>query len=103
MAEVSPSWTPWVAIRAQLSFSSLNISHLCLVFSLYLSASSLFALEAGLQYPAIDSQWEKTKVQLCGLGIPLSIGDACFLPRQATPTFSVFLKQENTIFNGFVS
>lgn len=42
------------------------------------------------------------KVHLCGLGIPLSRGDTCFLPSQATTMVSALLKQENTVFNGLV-
>lgn len=43
------------------------------------------------------------KVHLCGLGIPLSRGDTCFLPRQATTAVSALLKQENVICNGLVT
>lgn len=53
-------------------------------------------------YTVTVYQGEKMKVHLCGLGIPLSRGDTCFLPRQATTRVSTFLKQENIICNGLV-
>lgn len=42
------------------------------------------------------------KVHLCGLGIPLTRGDTCFLSRQVNTTARALLKQENTVINGAV-
>jgi len=74
--------------------------------SRHLGASPIpFAVEAALRCVQLQtlSRREKMKVPLCGLGIPLSRGDTCFLPYQATTTVSVLLKQENTVFNGLTT
>lgn len=89
--------------------SHVNNNSLCILLTkttgqaLYLGTSSLpFAVETFSLYTVTDSEQEKTKVPFCGLGIPLSRSDTCFLPSQVATTVSRLLKQENTAFNGLV-